>query len=217
MPFSKQRFEQLQQEIRQALVSTNINDWERAFLRDMKTKLDRFGLWTRLTDKQYRRIMKLTNGGIGGSEAFGETSRTRWRRRGVRSWTPSIGSILISLGLIAFVGYKAVERFPEYLGPMVRITSTSQISGPVTRVRDGDTIEISRVPIRFGSLDCAEQDTLEGQRATARMRTLISGQSLTCFLNGRTSYDRKIGSCMLPDGRDLAGIMISDGYCGRYW
>ena len=71
--------------------------------------------------------------------------------------------------------------------------------------------------IRFGSLDCAESGTVDGNRATERMRTLIRGQTLTCYLNGRTSYDRKIGSCRLQDGRDLGGIMIGEGYCRRFF
>lgn len=53
----------------------------------------------------------------------------------------------------------------------------------------------------------------------ARMRELVSRQRLTlsCALNGRSSHDRKIGSCRLPDGEDLAAIMIREGYCGRFW
>lgn len=84
-------------------------------------------------------------------------------------------------------------------------------------VRDGDTIEVAGTPIRFGSLDCAERGTLTGQVATSRLRELIAGQSLTCALNGRISYDRGIGRCTLPDGGDLAAQMIREGLCGRYW
>ena len=80
-----------------------------------------------------------------------------------------------------------------------------------------DTIEVNGVPIRFGSLDCAERGTSAGRMASGRMRELISGETLQCFLNGRTSYDRKIGSCRTSGGRDLASIMIEEGYCQRYW
>jgi len=122
-----------------------------------------------------------------------------------------------AIALSFVLAYKGAERFPEYLGSVVAISSSQEIVGPVTHVRDGDTIEVSGVPIRFGSLDCAESGTADGNRATERMRTLIRGQTLTCYLNGRTSYDRKIGSCRLQDGRDLGGIMISEGYCQRFW
>lgn len=143
------------------------------------------------------------------------------RRRGVspsaETWRPTFGAAAAGLGLACLGLFQGVERFPEYLAPVVALTSISEVVGPVTRVRDADTIEVAKVPIRFGSLDCAERDTVAGQRATARLRSLISGQELHCYLNGRSSYDRKIGSCRLEDGRDLAAVMISEGYCGRFW
>jgi endonuclease YncB( thermonuclease family) len=119
--------------------------------------------------------------------------------------------------LIGFIAYKAVERFPEYLGPVAAATAVQTVSGPVSHVRDGDTIEVAGTAIRFGSLDCAERDTAEGRRASAKMSELVAGHTLTCHLNGRSSYDRRIGSCRLDDGRDLAAQMISGGYCSRYW
>ncbi|MFC0279922.1 thermonuclease family protein [Falsigemmobacter intermedius] len=115
------------------------------------------------------------------------------------------------------VGFFVVERFPELLGPIPELTALRVIEGPVSHVRDGDTIEVVGVPVRFGSLDCAERETQAGQVATRGLRELIAGQSLTCALNGRTSYDRSIGRCTLPDGRDLAALMIREGLCGRYW
>ncbi|GLK63745.1 hypothetical protein JWJ88_15065 [Paracoccus methylovorus] len=117
------------------------------------------------------------------------------------------------------LGFFAIERFPEYLGRLPDLTALESVEGPVTHIRDGDTIEVAGRPIRFGSLDCAERDTKEGQTATARMRELVVDQNLTlsCALNGRSSHDRKIGSCRLPDGEDLAAIMIREGYCGRFW
>lgn len=115
------------------------------------------------------------------------------------------------------LGFLAIERFPEHLGRISELTALRVIEGPVSHIRDGDTIEVAGTPIRFGSLDCAERGTPGGQVATERLRELIAGQSLTCALNGRTSYDRSIGRCTLPDGRDLAAQMIREGVCGRYW
>lgn len=148
----------------------------------------------------------------------GASSRA-FRYRGSRE--TDFGSIfvggLVFLGLLGFGVFEAAERFPEYFGPVVAAASLQTVKGEVSHVRDGDTIEVNGVPIRFGSLDCAERDTREGQRATARMRSLISGETLTCHLNGRSSYDRKIGSCQLSDGRDLAAAMMAEGLCRRFW
>lgn len=110
-----------------------------------------------------------------------------------------------------------IERFPEYLGQLPALTAIRIVEGPVTRIRDGDTIEVAGVPIRFGSLDCAERDTSAGQAATERMAQIVTGRTLVCALNGRSSHERKIGSCTLPDGRVLAAFMIREGYCGRFW
>jgi hypothetical protein len=223
MPFSQEKFDEIQRAIRLALVSTSLNDWERNFIRDMQAKLDRYGPRTCLSDKQYRQLMKLTRKYAEPKQEDVCRSRATSRRGLVqrrnrrRGWKPSIGLVLAVIALGFVVVYKGAERFPEYLGSAVVVSSNQEIVGRVTHVRDGDTIEVSGVPIRFGSLDCAESGTNAGERATARMRTLVAGQTLTCYLNGRTSYDRKIGSCRLGDGRDLGAIMIQEGYCRRFW
>lgn len=208
MPFSKERVDDLQRAVGLALVSTTLNNWERNFLRDMQSKLDRYGPKTTLSDKQYRQLMKLTRKYAAPKQQdFRQPSSGRNRRLTVRkgrrrNWRPTLGLALVAIALSFVVVYKGAERFPEYLGPAVLIFSSQEIVGRVTHVRDGDTIEVSGVPIRFGSLDCAERGTSDGQRATERMRRLVAGQTLTCYLNGRTSYERKIGSCRLQDGRD---------------
>lgn len=126
---------------------------------------------------------------------------------------------LITLGTLALsiLAIDPAERFPEYVPWLVPVLSPEKIVGLVTHVRDGDTIEVRGQAIRFGSLDCAELGTAEGQSAKSAMQRLVRGQSLACHLNGRRSYDRWIGSCTLPDGRDLAGVMIAQGACRRYW
>lgn len=125
-----------------------------------------------------------------------------------------IGAVTV-VGLT--IGFLLVERLPEYVGTLPEQTAAQTIVGKVTRVRDGDTIEVEGHPIRFGSLDCDERGSSRGDAATNRMRSLISGQILTCYLNGRTSYDRSIGSCTLSDGRDIGAVMIQEGQCGRFF
>ncbi|WP_216665222.1 thermonuclease family protein [Pseudoruegeria sp. HB172150] len=227
MPFSEQQLLELQTAITEVLNGTAANNWERGFLGDMQTKLDRYGRRARLSEKQYRLLMKLTapyrsadrpsQAKSVGSERRHGSPRNRRRAQGAWPWWSALQVVLFSGLVVGYLGFQAVERFPEYLGPLVPMTAANGIAGTVTHVRDGDTIEVSGVPIRFGSLDCAERGTVRGDRATARMRELVSGLRLECFLNGRSSYDRKIGSCRLPDGRDLAAVMIREGHCGRYW
>ena len=65
----------------------------------------------------------------------------------------------------------------------------------VTHVRDGDTIEVRGVAVRIANLDCAERGTVRGERATALMRQIASGETASCALEGRRSYDRQVGVC----------------------
>lgn len=230
MPFSKERTDEIQRGIQQLLATSALSGWERKFLYDMESRFEQHGTRTRLSSRQYKSLVKLLFRKLPPSSSprtkniLPMSDRRPSRSARARSKEPAPPSWyrLLSTGLFAALGaaylcFLVAERAPEYFGFLVRATSSRTVSGPVTHVRDGDTIEVSRIPIRFGSLDCAERDTAQGQRATAHMRSLISGENLTCYLNGRTSYDRMIGSCTLQDGRDLAGIMIKDGYCTRFW
>ena len=133
--------------------------------------------------------------------------------RGMKS--PAL--IVLSLLALSILSIDPAERFPDYVPWLVPVLAPEKIVGPVTHVRDGDTIEVRGQAIRFGSLDCAELGTAEGRSAKSAMQRLVRGQSLACHLNGRRSYDRWIGSCTLPDGRDIAGVMIAQGACRRYW
>jgi endonuclease YncB( thermonuclease family) len=96
------------------------------------------------------------------------------------------------------------------------VSTSGNVVGRVTHVRDGDTIAVAGRPIRFANLDCAETGTLAGTRADRRMRALVSGKTLSCRLTGRKSYDRWIGFCRFPDGRDLASVMVKSGAC-TWW
>lgn len=90
------------------------------------------------------------------------------------------------------------------------------VQGPVTHIRDGDTIEVRGVPIRIANLDCAETGTNAGRNATYRMVELAQRGPLLCRLEGRKSWDREVGVCDLADGRDVGEIMIAEGVCARW-
>lgn len=92
----------------------------------------------------------------------------------------------------------------------------NHIAGPVTHVRDGDTIEVSGVPVRIANLDCAETGSQAGARATRYMRQLVSSDRLDCRLSGRMSYDRHVGTCRLSTGRDIGEELIAEGVCRRW-
>ena len=94
---------------------------------------------------------------------------------------------------------------------------SADLGGFVTHVRDGDTIEVGGTPVRLANLDCAERNTVAGDRATRRMRELASGERVACSLEGRMSYDREVGTCQLvATGQDLGRVLIGEGTCGQW-
>lgn len=97
--------------------------------------------------------------------------------------------------------------------------ATEQVSGPVTKVRDGDTFLVKGVPIRLNGIDAPEMRTQAGKAARYAVERIIAGQPLTCTLTGDRSYDRMVGTCYLPDGKDVGEELIRQGYaldCPRY-
>ena len=89
------------------------------------------------------------------------------------------------------------------------------LAGAVTRVRDGDTVEVAGRAVRLAGVSCEERGTPGGQRASRAARRLVEGRQLTCALDGMRSYDRLVGRCALPDGRDLGAALIAGGSCRR--
>jgi endonuclease YncB( thermonuclease family) len=78
-------------------------------------------------------------------------------------------------------------------------------------VIDGDTIVIGRTKIRLAGIDAPELDQPYGQKAKWAMVGLCKGQVITAELTGETSHDRLVGTCFLPDGRDLGAELIRQG------
>ena len=78
-------------------------------------------------------------------------------------------------------------------------------------VIDGDTIVIGRTKIRLAGIDAPELDQPYGQKAKWAMVGLCKGQVITTELTGETSHDRLVGTCFLPDGRDIGAELIKQG------
>ena len=91
-------------------------------------------------------------------------------------------------------------------------------------VIDGDTIAINKVKIRLAGIDAPELDQPWGQKAKWEMVRICKGQNICAEFTGDTSYDRLVGTCYLPDGRDIgaeivkAGLALDGGHysAGKY-
>jgi len=92
------------------------------------------------------------------------------------------------------------------------------LTGTVTHVRDGDTIEVGKVPIRLNGVSAPELKEPLGKASKKFMRDLVLGKPIRCELNGKKTYDRLVGTCYL-DGEDIGIAIISTGLaldCPRY-
>ena len=141
-----------------------------------------------------------------------EAQPQRWRTGAVR---PSVGDPFELSPPRALRGGNGMQR--SGIGRVDPIVTTdAPTSGLVSRVRDGDTIEVGGRTIGIAALDCAESGRIVGDAAKRRMRALVSGQHVTCSLTGKRSYNRWIGSCRLSDGRNIADVLIRERLCRRW-
>ncbi len=140
------------------------------------------------------------------------TNRNQTIRSRARAAKEYLGLIFAGVILLGALTIGASREFGN------RATRTgSMLEGRVTHVRDGDTIEVGGVPVRLATLDCAEKGTAKGNAATVEMRSIASGKSATCYLQGRRSYDREIGTCTIEGVGDVGTYMRQGGWCERFW
>ena len=90
----------------------------------------------------------------------------------------------------------------------------SILSGTVTHIRDGDTIEVDGIAIRLAALNCPENKTQKGQFAT-RVAKQFEGSKMTCELTGAKTYDRLVGYCSV-NGVDFGRFMMQNSSC-KVW
>ena len=91
----------------------------------------------------------------------------------------------------------------------------AELTGQITHVRDGDTIEVGDIAIRLNGLTCDERGTTLGDRATAYLRSQVLGKTATCSLTGGRTYDRLVGRCATEDLGDIGVHLITQQLCGR--
>ena len=93
-------------------------------------------------------------------------------------------------------------------------TDRKVISGTITHVRDGDTIEIDGIAIRLAALNCPENDTKKGKYAT-KVAKQFAGLQALCELTRAKTYDRLVGYCKI-NGADFGRYMMDNSAC-KIW
>ena len=92
----------------------------------------------------------------------------------------------------------------------VALAQVALISGTVTKVRDGDTIEVGPIAIRLMGVAAPELGEPLGRRARDFMFRVVFSKPIQCELNGDKSYDRFVASCFL-EGKDIGAALINAG------
>jgi endonuclease YncB( thermonuclease family) len=92
------------------------------------------------------------------------------------------------------------------------------LTGKVTKVRDGDTIEVDGTAIRLQGVAAPERREAGGRAARDFMRRLVDGKPVRCVTTSERSWDRQIGICY-RDGEDIGAEIIRAGLardCPRF-
>lgn len=97
----------------------------------------------------------------------------------------------------------------------ITVSAQAELTGQITHVRDGDTIEVGNIAIRLNGLTCDERGTALGNRATAHLRSQVLGKTATCSLTGECTYDRLLGRCATEKLGDIGAHLIKQQLCRR--
>lgn len=90
-------------------------------------------------------------------------------------------------------------------------TPTTQTVKGKCYVIDGDTIVISSTKIRLAGIDAPELDHPWGKKAKFALIGLCKGKVVTAEIKDEVSYDRIVAKCFLPDGTDIAAVLVEQG------
>lgn len=195
--------EHLKANIRGALVEATLSPWQRNFLSDVLSKLERYGNRARLSDKQLLKLNEILGGGGTRRHEAGPISRTTrhahrtgfrtpsflsrrirwWRRRLVRDAV--VVALIIMVGLL----YSVFETGPvqSFVGT---VGKSSHVMGPVDQafsVTDGDTVHVvgERAGTRLVGFNTPEKFSPQceyerklGERASSRLKELVRSPNL---------------------------------------
>lgn len=89
------------------------------------------------------------------------------------------------------------------------------LKGRVTRIIDGDTIEVtlnnSPMTVRLNGIDAPESEQMFGSRARQICSELALGKMVGLILMERERYNRIVADVVLPDGRNLSHELVRGG------
>ena len=90
------------------------------------------------------------------------------------------------------------------------IPDSHMLEGRV-QVIDGNTIAIEDTKIRLAGIEAPELSEPWGQKPKLTMVEICNDHIISARLTGERSFDQLIGTCHLPDGRDIGAELIKRG------
>lgn len=86
----------------------------------------------------------------------------------------------------------------------------SELAGRVRHVADGDSLYLAsyRPQVRLWGVNAPERGERGAEAARSFLWNLTHGQRLRCEVMHRDKYGRTVARCYLPDGRDVARVML---------
>lgn len=91
------------------------------------------------------------------------------------------------------------------------------VTGNVTGILDGDTIEVlySQYPsrIRLCGIDCPENGQAYSKKAKQAASALIFGKNVTLQIRGKDKYGRTLADVLLTDGTNVNQELVKQGWC----
>ncbi len=144
-----------------------------------------------------------------------EWARTRSARRRPRGLDVRVLlALALVAGLLIFYAHRYVTR-----APLAPLTGRALVV-------DGDSIEIAGARIRLDGIDAPEldQSCIDargqpwscGRMAARELRSHVAGRELRCVPSRSDRYNRAVAVCSLPDGSDLNGWMVREGWALAY-
>ncbi|HCP1153621.1 TPA: thermonuclease family protein [Escherichia coli] len=96
----------------------------------------------------------------------------------------------------------------------------AELSGKVTRVLDGDTIEVLQdktpVRVRLANIDAPEKKQPFGSWSSKQLKSLIAGQPVTVTYMQKDRYGRVIGRVFTANGTESNRFMVQSGAAWVY-
>jgi endonuclease YncB( thermonuclease family) len=94
------------------------------------------------------------------------------------------------------------------------------VKGVVQDVHDGDTFKMKVdgqiIDIRIYGIDAPEEKQPYGKEAGEALRNLIDGKEIRLRMNGRRTWNRKVGEPWLGDSLNVSLWMVKNGHSWWY-